>query len=307
MDYLKTGLLIAQARKAQGMTQQDLANRLHITDRAVSKWERGISFPDVSVLESLSEVLGLSLSQLITGDHDAAGADEPLQDGVQVFKQELRTKVRRTAWLTTAIIVGVAALVASVCILRRYIPAQKTALREIPLTVGENEIADTNGLSAARFRLQLASDVEKCQLIEEAWTPEGLVSSQVLVDIPTTWEAAEGFDLPADSWYITRKMAFTTGFTPDFEEHSYTWHINTEGLVHSCDGEYAEDMHAAFCRTYRFLSREHLSKDSAVPLMAAYISAGFFPAEFDLKDLQPGDPVSVMEGGTVRVLWLTVE
>lgn len=73
MDCLKTGLLIAQARKAQGMTQQDLANRLHITDRAVSKWERGISFPDVSVLESLSEVLGLSLSQLITGDHDAAG------------------------------------------------------------------------------------------------------------------------------------------------------------------------------------------------------------------------------------------
>ena len=43
MDCLKTGLLIAQARKAQGMTQQDLANRLHITDRAVSKWERGVS------------------------------------------------------------------------------------------------------------------------------------------------------------------------------------------------------------------------------------------------------------------------
>ena len=51
MDREKTGALIAAARKERGLTQKELAERLHISDRAVSKWERGVGFPDVSLLE----------------------------------------------------------------------------------------------------------------------------------------------------------------------------------------------------------------------------------------------------------------
>ena len=57
MDAMKTGRLIAKKRKEKNMSQRELAEYLHITDKAISKWERGLSFPDITVLIPLSEVL----------------------------------------------------------------------------------------------------------------------------------------------------------------------------------------------------------------------------------------------------------
>ena len=71
MDAKKTGQLICESRKQHGMSQKDLADILNITDKAVSKWERGISFPDISLLIPLSEALVISLYDLLSGgDHD---------------------------------------------------------------------------------------------------------------------------------------------------------------------------------------------------------------------------------------------
>lgn len=71
MDAKKTGQLISESRKQHGMSQKDLADILNITDKAVSKWERGISFPDISMLIPLSEALGISLYDLLSGgDYD---------------------------------------------------------------------------------------------------------------------------------------------------------------------------------------------------------------------------------------------
>ncbi len=67
MDAKKTGNFIVNRRKAINMTQKDLAEKLHITDKAVSKWERGLSFPDISILIPLSETLNVSLYDLLTG------------------------------------------------------------------------------------------------------------------------------------------------------------------------------------------------------------------------------------------------
>lgn len=67
MDAKKTGNFIVNRRKAINMTQKELADKLHITDKAVSKWERGLSFPDISSLIPLSEVLNVSLYDLLTG------------------------------------------------------------------------------------------------------------------------------------------------------------------------------------------------------------------------------------------------
>ena len=61
MDKTKTGALIAAARKEKNMTQKELAKALHVSDRAVSKWERGAGFPDVSLLEPLAEALDLQV------------------------------------------------------------------------------------------------------------------------------------------------------------------------------------------------------------------------------------------------------
>lgn len=67
MDARKTGRFIAEKRKERNLSQKELADFLHITDKAISKWERGLSFPDITVLIPLSEVLNVSLYDLLTG------------------------------------------------------------------------------------------------------------------------------------------------------------------------------------------------------------------------------------------------
>ena len=67
MRQTDTGALIAQLRKEQGLTQKQLAEQLHISDRTISKWERGAGFPDVSLLEPLADVLHCSVVSLLEG------------------------------------------------------------------------------------------------------------------------------------------------------------------------------------------------------------------------------------------------
>lgn len=68
MDAEKTGLFIAELRGEQGLTQRELAEKIGVTDKAVSKWENGRGFPDVAILETLSKELGVSIAELISGE-----------------------------------------------------------------------------------------------------------------------------------------------------------------------------------------------------------------------------------------------
>ena len=68
MDPKKTGIIISDARKKVKMTQKDLADKLYVSDKAVSKWERGLCFPDISVLIPLTEILNISLYDLLRGE-----------------------------------------------------------------------------------------------------------------------------------------------------------------------------------------------------------------------------------------------
>lgn len=60
------GALIARLRKEKGMTQQELAQQLGITDKAVSKWERSLSCPDISILPQVAEILGVTVDDLLS-------------------------------------------------------------------------------------------------------------------------------------------------------------------------------------------------------------------------------------------------
>lgn len=68
------GMLIASLRKAQGMTQAELAERMQVTDKAVSKWERDLSCPDIQSLPKLAEVLRVSAEELLQGEVLSAAA-----------------------------------------------------------------------------------------------------------------------------------------------------------------------------------------------------------------------------------------
>ena len=70
MDTLKIGKFIARCRKEKKMTQEDLAKILGVTNKTISRWENGNYMPDLSLLKPLSEVLGISLNELLSGEKD---------------------------------------------------------------------------------------------------------------------------------------------------------------------------------------------------------------------------------------------
>jgi transcriptional regulator with XRE-family HTH domain len=68
MDCSKVGNLIYTLRTEKGMTQKALANAMNISDRTISKWERGAGCPDVSLLRELSDILGVNIEKILLGD-----------------------------------------------------------------------------------------------------------------------------------------------------------------------------------------------------------------------------------------------
>lgn len=68
MDQLKIGMFIAERRKSVGLTQMQLAEKLNITDRAVSKWERGKAMPDSSIMLDLCGILEITVNDLLSGE-----------------------------------------------------------------------------------------------------------------------------------------------------------------------------------------------------------------------------------------------
>lgn len=68
MDRKKTGNLIADLRKKQGMTQQELADKLGVTSKAISRWETGRGYPDVEILPVLAETFSVSVDELLSGE-----------------------------------------------------------------------------------------------------------------------------------------------------------------------------------------------------------------------------------------------
>lgn len=88
MDLVKIGKYIAGKRKALGMTQKQLAEKLNMSDKSVSKWERGICLPDVSVYMELCGILGISINEFLAGeDIDAENVEKKSEDNIiQVTK-----------------------------------------------------------------------------------------------------------------------------------------------------------------------------------------------------------------------------
>lgn len=68
MNQVKIGKFISECRKSKNLTQAQLADKLNITDKAVSKWERGIATPDSSIMIELCEILGISVNELLQGE-----------------------------------------------------------------------------------------------------------------------------------------------------------------------------------------------------------------------------------------------
>ncbi len=113
------GDFILEMRKARGLTQKELANALGVTDKAVSKWERGASCPDISLLLPLADILGVSVEELLNARRTFDGAEEPeeakpLPEGLRIRAFHLREDspkaCRMNPQMKLRLLLGVSAL-----------------------------------------------------------------------------------------------------------------------------------------------------------------------------------------------------
>ena len=125
------GEFIAQQRKLQGMTQKDLAARLHITDKAVSKWERGLSYPDVTLLEPLAEVFGLGVEELV------ACKEKEEEETVTVLMDISKDSLRRQKLRSDSRLAGVLVLLVLTALLVLHITTIVRETRECTIFLTE--------------------------------------------------------------------------------------------------------------------------------------------------------------------------
>ena len=97
MDKAKMGTFIKEQRMALGMTQQQLAEQLHITNKAISRWETGNAYPDIALLDDLAAALSVSVEELCRGERIAlpsADTNTLLSDVITEVRQQKKTEPR---------------------------------------------------------------------------------------------------------------------------------------------------------------------------------------------------------------------
>lgn len=111
MDAKRFGVFLAQRRREKGMTQAALAEKLHVTDKAVSRWERGVGFPDISTLEPLAGALDVSVLELMRAEK-LTETNIPQEEAAAAVRDTLATardQRRRARRQALALLGGVAA------------------------------------------------------------------------------------------------------------------------------------------------------------------------------------------------------
>lgn len=108
MDNQTIGKFIKELRKDKNLTQKDLADKLNITDRAVSKWERGLSCPDISLLDDLSKILDVSVLEILKGrklNKDELINNKELVETMTFTSNNLKNKAKKITDLISLFII----------------------------------------------------------------------------------------------------------------------------------------------------------------------------------------------------------
>lgn len=111
MDYKKTGQLISECRRENGLTQIQLAAKIGVSNRAVSKWECGVGFPDVSILEQLADALNISVIELLHGERENINIknDIEVREAIRIVGAEAKlqfSRIKRVAKVCIILLLG---------------------------------------------------------------------------------------------------------------------------------------------------------------------------------------------------------
>ena len=124
MNQIKIGKFIAECRKGVNLTQLQLSEKLHITDRAVSKWENGKAMPDTSIMLTLCDILGISVNELLSGEKISMENNNEKNEQLLLEMAKEVEKKNKTIWTSMWIImaVSITALLVSITIAALVVP-----------------------------------------------------------------------------------------------------------------------------------------------------------------------------------------
>ena len=111
MNKEKFGEFVCKLRKEKGMTQQDLGDKLHLTNKAISKWERGLSFPDICIFQNVAQTLDISVLELLNGERNTEisisneAANRIIEDTVK-HSEKIIKKIRKKLTIVISLSIG---------------------------------------------------------------------------------------------------------------------------------------------------------------------------------------------------------
>ena len=124
MNQIEIGRFIAECRKNVNLTQLQLAEKLDITDKAISKWERGLAMPDTSIMLELCDILCISVNELLSGENLDMENDNQKNEQLLLDMAKEMEKKNKTIWTSMWVIIAVSitSLIAGLFIVVYLIP-----------------------------------------------------------------------------------------------------------------------------------------------------------------------------------------
>ena len=171
MDQVRIGRFIAERRKMKSLTQAQLAEKLNITDRAVSKWENGRALPDSSIMLELCEILDITVNDLLCGEvvvMEKYDYDKELEKKLlEMIKEKEKSDKRLLAIEIVMGVIGVAIML-GLCIFAAYAPLEDW-MRVVLIIIGCIPILV---LAPFMFKIEQTAGYYKCQKCGNCYVPK---------------------------------------------------------------------------------------------------------------------------------------
>ena len=167
MDQIKTGRFIAEQRKAHGMTQRQLAERLAVSDKTVSKWECGNGLPEVSLMLPLCELLSINVNELLSGERlDADSYKQHAEENMMKLIDERKENKRKL--ILEVVVVMITLLASCTLIMLSGLLEMETWLRVTLIAIGLVVMFGGIGVAAV---LEMTAGYFECRKCGEYFVP----------------------------------------------------------------------------------------------------------------------------------------
>lgn len=159
MDQTKTGRFIAELRREKEMTQRQLADRLNISDKTVSKWETGKGMPELSLMIPLCDLLGINVNELLSGERLSADLyKKKAEENIMDLVKEREESKRKIALMVVTIIITLMAAITLFLVSGLF--EMETALRVMLIVIGS--IVMLGGIFVAAS-LEMSAGTYECK------------------------------------------------------------------------------------------------------------------------------------------------